>query len=163
MHIEFKKWAVFLINITNAVLWIMIIFCTFIWLENFSLNSWLDSNQTHSSLPPLIGVAALLLIREPLYQMKQIIYNLMDDEVFTQENINRFKRISYPLFILAIGSFFAPFAYIQLEFNGGYFRVESFILIILGFLSILISHIFSHAMQIQMESLQLKEETKLTI
>ena len=142
MHIEFKKWAVFLINITNAVLWIMIIFCTFIWLENFSLNSWLDSNQTHSSLPPLIGVAALLLIREPLYQMKQIIYNLMDDEVFTQENINRFKRISYPLFILAIGSFF---------------------LIILGFLSILISHIFSHAMQIQMESLQLKEETKLTI
>lgn len=162
MNIEFKKCAIFLINITNAILWVMMGLVFVLWLEQFSDYPF-RSISNSSTVSAIIAIPVLLLIREPLFQIKKIIYNMMNEEIFTEENIKRFKRISYPLFILAIGTLFSPFAIIQLRFGLFSLRVECFIFIILGFLSLLMSHIFEHAMHLQTESLELKEETKLTI
>lgn len=162
MNIEFKKCAVFLINITNAILWIMIALVFVLWLEQFSDYPFRGISNSHT-MSAIIAVPVLLLVREPLFQIKKIIYNMMNEDIFIEENIKRFKRISYPLFILSIATLFSPFAIIQLRIGGFSLRVECFIFIILGFLSLLMAHIFAHAMQIQTQSLELQEETKLTI
>lgn len=163
MKTEFLKWILFIINVLNAILLIIITLAIIALLDILSPNNLRYFNELQSYFDPILWIIIILIIRYPLYQLKQIIKNLMNHDLFTKDNAQRFQKISYPIFLLVISSCFAPFSLIQLELGGIPLKIETFILIILGLVSLLMSYIFEQGRIIHQEATNLKEESKLII
>lgn len=111
---------------------------------------------------PLTNLIILLLIQYIFWQIKKIIKNVLNHRLFIQENITRFKWIAYTFFLAAIGTLFLPVGIISFD-QGSLIKGETLIFSIIGFLILIIGHIFDYAMNLEQEATELKEEIKLTI
>ena len=112
MNKEFLKWILFLIN---SILWLIIVIAIFDLLELMGSKSQAFIPGSQSFLTPILAIPLVFAIRYPLYQLKQIIKNLLDDHLFIKENVQSFKKAAYPIFLLALCSYLIPLSIIQFD------------------------------------------------
>lgn len=112
MNKEFLKWILFLIN---SILWLIIVIAIFTLLELMGSKSQAFIPGSQSFLTPILAIPLVFAIRYPLYQLKQIIKNLLDDHLFIKENVQSFKKAAYPIFLLALCSYLIPLSIIQFD------------------------------------------------
>lgn len=115
MNKEFLKWILFLINFINSILWLIIVIAIFALIELMSSKSQAFIQGSQSFLTPILAIPLVFAIRYPLYQLKQIIKNLLDDHLFIKENVQSFKKAAYPIFLLALCSYLIPLSIIQFD------------------------------------------------
>lgn len=115
MNKEFLKWILFLINFINSILWLVIVIAIFALIELMSSKSQAFIPGSQSFLTPILAIPLVFAIRYPLYQLKQIIKNLLDDHLFIKENVQSFKNVAYPIFLLALCSYLIPLSIIQFD------------------------------------------------
>lgn len=115
MNKEFLKWILFLINFINSILWLIIVIAIFTLLELMGSKSQAFIPGSQSFLTPILAIPLVFAIRYPLYQLKQIIKNLLDDHLFIKENVQSFKKAAYPIFLLALCSYLIPLSIIQFD------------------------------------------------
>lgn len=90
MNKEFLKWILFLINFINSILWLVIVIAIFALIELMSSKSQAFIPGSQSFLTPILAIPLVFAIHYPLYQLKQIIKNLLDNHLVI-------KRIYSPL------------------------------------------------------------------
>lgn len=112
MNKEFLKWILFLIN---SILWLIIVIAIFALIELMSSKSQAFIPGSQSFLTPILAIPLVFAIHYPLYQLKQIIKNLLDDHLFIKENVQSFKKAAYPIFLLALCSYLIPLSIIQFD------------------------------------------------
>lgn len=153
MNQNFLKRCIYFITFSQ------VIFCFPIF---FTLYGMLNGWPQRGAYPAVIDFIILLFIESIFYLIKKIIRNVLNHEIFIQENITRFKSIAYLFFIAAIGTLFSPVGIIAFD-QGSMVKGETLLFAIIGFLILMIGHIFDYAMNLQQEATELKEEIKLTI
>ncbi|MGL4372945.1 MAG: DUF2975 domain-containing protein [Turicibacter sp.] len=167
MKDKFNEW---LIPSIDSILDLMIFFIglqiiSFLIIGSVELSrSQIEVMTLLSTKGPLLLIYSLLIY--PLYQLRKIIINIGEKEIFIEENITRVNRISKPLFFMAILSCFGNASILEIEFlRLGFFaiKLETCLLIVLGFIALLMSYIFRQAKDYKHESELLKEENELTI
>lgn len=161
MRHEIEKWILFIINCFMILLWFILIVFPIFFLEELRQHSF--QLPLDFILKCIMLYVSILCIRYPLAQLKKILYNLSNRELFTPENISRFKKIAYPLFIFALISSIMPTGSLQVTVIFLTIKSDTFVYLIMGLASLLMSYILDEARIIQLESEQLKEETRLTI
>lgn len=115
----------------------------------------------------IINLVFCICICIPLLQLKKIVKNIINKNIFTQENIKRFNIIGYPFFILSFISCFVNNkdveAGIMVIGEAFAIKMESIIFITLGLVAFVIGYIFEEAIKVKNEAENLREESKYTV